>query len=452
MKNRGTYIFAFIISLVVGFTVFDYYKSQKDEKKKSDHSLFLKVKKEELKYFEIERSGQPSIKVAMKDNKWQILQPIEEEADQNSVQDFIDALALDKSVSQALDKEGSSEEVNWSIYGLDKPTAVIKLWANNTGEGLPAAVFNIGKKNFQNENYVKVNNEKKVFVGQAVWQNRADKTPIEFRDKALLPSRTAELSELESFNFELGREKFNFSKNNGTWILEQHKDWKLDSTLVQELLSIFTAAEITEFVIENNIKPEDLKMFSLNKPMVKANFSFKNSNWNAQFSIGKNKEHFVLTSEPKRVVKVSPSAVDKLYKLSAINLRDYKFPFAFEKEKIESLEVLNTTDNKMQKQDVSGDKLSALVSRIRTLKASEFSGRKRSIIGSEKGFLLTFKMKDKSQQTLFFTDKAVGKRSFVESSLSEESLFISEDAFASLKIDELFVPEAKSNEKKNEKN
>lgn len=325
MKSRKLPIFVSLVALVVGYAVYDYKSDQKQEVAKSEKALLFLMKPDQIQHLAFESKAGANFALQRTAEGWKFEAPLTETADQDAVTQFIDGIATEKSSAVLL--EGS--EVDWKIYGLDAPKMAVVL-KDNLGNQTRFEIS--AKKNFQGDSYLKKGDEKKVYVAGGSWQQKAEKTVSDFRDRRIARVTPADL---ESIHFQHGKDKFSFHKREMNWVSTEKPDWKLDQNKVRKLITALSNNRIQKFDAKLDTSP--LTTLTL--------LSKDNKKWVGQFGINKDKKHFLQVQDSGISGELQVDDANEIYRTSIDSLRDRAEPFQFHKEDVKKIEF---TSEKMK--------------------------------------------------------------------------------------------------------
>jgi hypothetical protein len=361
MRKKKLLLFAAFVAIVCGYAIYDYQAGKSFERQKDLQSFVLPFKEEQIQQVQLTNKNGVTIELKKETDGWKMIKPQSEMADQKAVEEFIQGLVTEKSSDVA--SEGDALDL--SAYGLDQPLAKITV-VNNGGE---TQEFKLGKnKNFQGDAYIQKNDDKKVLVVSSTWFSKADKGPLDFRDKRLMKFPNLEAKKI---TFEKDKEKFELLKNEGDWVLASNPEWKLDQNKVRELLSMLNLTNALEYISEQEPTPQEMQKWGLSKPRLRVKVDLKDGKiWSAAFAAGTDKVHRVLTSEPRQVMKISPTDSDKFYVMTADSFRDRYEPFQFERGENQEVQIKLGKESYNLKPE--NDKTQKLLSRLRTLTLAEF--------------------------------------------------------------------------------
>lgn len=368
MRKNKIFLFAAVVALVVGYAFFDFEKEKRDEKKTADEAIIFNLKPDQIKEFEIK--GAEPLKLVRAAEGWKFEVPLQEMADQKAVNDFVDALVLEKTTAIAAD----SDKINFQTYGLDVPKGEIHV-RDNAGAHV---VLSVGtKKNFEGQSYLRRNQESKVLLGSGTWVSKVDKKPFDFRDRRLMQMSNQTVNGIQ---LKKGHEILSLLKKDEQWQLAEGASKKLDQNKVREIISMLNNSQATEFV--TNLKPQGSLRYTLE-------ISHSNGKkWIGQFYQGtdKLKTNTVLTSEPKFLMKIEPADADKFLNVTLDSLRDRKEPFTFNKNEVQRVELATpikmmnlilkesvwSLESPDEKVELDSEKVKTTVQRISSLEIGQF--------------------------------------------------------------------------------
>lgn len=406
--SRGMWILLTMVALVGGYVAFDLYWSDREEKKKSEESSLLTLKKDAINSIEIKSLESSPIelkKVSVKDSSspvWQIVMPNggSEIASQESVEEFLTGLSLEK--YQEIITENATD---LKIFGLDTTPTILTIGASTGKE-----VFKMGTlKNFQGEPYLQKNEDKKVYLAGSSWISKFQKIPLDFRDRRWL---RAEYGQLQSIKVIRGKHIASLEKKDGKWMTPEHPDWILDASKVEALLSGLNQSKVIDF--NSNADPRKaLKVAS--KKAVQSEVRIElmlvdGQKWNASlvtqeppakvdaanaqrapheemdpdaFSIA---DAALKVRDFSETAKVEVSEARKWRELTLDSLRDRKLPFTFDETEVQQIDISigsGTSNIKLVKDEwvllkedasilVDSQKAKALIEKAKNLEVDVF--------------------------------------------------------------------------------
>ncbi len=363
MKQRKRLVFAIFVFLVAGYAGYDYWSSQKEEKQKSDQRQILSLQTDQVQKITVQTEKE-KIELERTVDGWKMTQPVSDRADSRGIEQYLEGIATER--AQETVTEG--ENLNLAGFGLDHPKGVVTLALNSGSQ----ETFAIGKmKNYQGDAYLRRNDEKKVWIASSTWFAKVEKTALDFRDKRLMRRSNAKT---ERIWIEKGGEKIELIKKDGNWILAAHPDWAVDQNKVREVLAGMNATEALEFISESDATPAELQKWGLTKPAVKVRIEAEKDAdlkpWSVEVASGPDKVTRARTSDPLRVVKISPTDFGRFLALDANFFRDTETPFRFDSSKVKKIKVqLGQQEFEFKPEDERGKGLLAQLSKM---KATDF--------------------------------------------------------------------------------
>lgn len=305
MKLKGRTILVMALLLFGGYAVYDYFNEQKAEEKATEESRLMTVNFEQVNKIEILKADSSKIVLTRDVDGWELIEPIKDLADNTVAEDFVKNAFPERIIEIAKD----GDNIDWSLYGLDKPLAVITFKTTVGTEN----VFEISdKKNFEENVFARRNKENKVLVLNSIWQIRANKTVNDFRDMRFLRSKIASVDEVKVKN-SIGLVEL--QRIEGVWISPPKKDLKLDQNKVRELLSALANAKAQEIFPANAKLPKRKQLFTMDLTLAE-------KKWKAEVTQADDLGIYAKISEPNFEMKLEPGALDKFIKLTADSLKE----------------------------------------------------------------------------------------------------------------------------------
>ncbi len=302
MKLKGRSILVIALLLFGGYAFYDYKQDQKKEAKFLEESRLMNVNYDQVDTVEIEKGGQ-KILLKRSIDGWDVQEPLKDLADNVTVDDLIKNSSTDKIIEIVKDADG----IDWSLYGLDKPLGKITFL---TTSGQKDSFEIATKRNFEENVYLRRNNESRVLLANSVWQNRINKAVIDFRDRRVLRHKIASVDSLYLKN-QVGSVALVLKE--GKWIDPDKKNIILDQNKVRGILMGIAEAKAAEFI--EGAAPTMKTLFTLNLKLAE-------KDWKVEVGQAKDLKIYAKVSEPKVVLKLESGAMDKLIKLSIEDLKE----------------------------------------------------------------------------------------------------------------------------------
>lgn len=234
---------------------------------------------------------------------WSLEEPLKDFADNSVVDDFLKGIATERIFDIA--KDGAP--IEWSVFGLDKPLGKVTF---ATSAGLKQTFSVSDKKNFEQNGFARRDNEERVLVVSPKWQERVNKTALEFRERHVLRHK---ISSIDSFNLKNEKGLLELTLKEGKWICPSRPDLKLDQNKVRELLQTLVDAKASEYI--------DGQGPTL-KPLFTLDLIIADKKWNAQIGQAQDFKIYAKVSEPNFMLKLEPTAVDKLIQITLDDLKE----------------------------------------------------------------------------------------------------------------------------------
>lgn len=429
MKNRGTIILAGLTALAVGYVVFDFQYEKHTDQKKADAALLLKLDKDQISEFEIERFGPNGIsqKISAKRNAdgWQLQTPLEDLMDQGATSDFVEASTLER--SQQVIKEGDG--IDWKVYGLDQPKGKVT-YKTNAGQSQTIEVST--QKNFMADVYIRKTGENKVYLASSTWTARVDKQPYDFRDKRIMRNP---YSAIDQAKLKLVKESYTLHKVEGKWKSKEKPEWNLDQSKAGELSSMLSTTNIMEFAKEGEPSKDDLKKIGIKEQRAEIQIQLNNGkSWSATFYQNEKKEYYLQTSDPKRLVRIAIPDGDKIATKTLASLRDGHEPFDFKKDQAKKL-VVYKDDGK--KEEFTSEKADHVIRSLRNLEVKSFDAP--AATNQLKDFI---EVLDQENKPLFkMSTFRVGNQIAVKTNLYSQVIGLEDSQIKNLGLEKLFEKE-----------
>lgn len=318
-KMKKTSWFAvFVVVLVAGTYYFEVYQSQKSEHAKSEESKIISFPADQIHQVEVENKLG---KVLLKRDAdgWRLEEPVKDWADNQFTEDFINGLASEK----ILETAAEGENINWSIYGLEKEISKVVFTNQQGGSQL---VLVSEKKNFEGNSFIRKGAENKVLVVSSQWALRSQKAPLDFRDKRIFRGK---IGSVEAIHIKSQRDEFELVNKDNKWLSEKHQDLKLDQNKVREVLTSLNEVRASDF----------LSSLPASKSKGKIVLKLKDKSWVADIHQAADKSLYAVVADPAFVLKVDPGQMDKFLNMTLMSLRDRKEAFDFQNLLVRQIDI-----------------------------------------------------------------------------------------------------------------
>lgn len=269
MKNKTNSILGAIVVLLLLYTFFyEVKKPQVEKQKQEKESQLVSLLPEQIERVTLDRKKE-KIVLVRKETGWFFLEPFEDEADSNVVDDYIQSLHRER----FFEKVEAPEETTLDpkTFGFDEPLAQIEFEDSSKSKNL----FVISsKKNFEGNAFLKIGDDPRVYVVNTLWQSLALRETNDFRDRRLLRSS---MSSIDRVRFKNKKGYFELTKNENNWILVSDPDAKLNQNKVREFLTSLNDSKYSRWLLKNELSASNLKTYGLNQPEIEL-FHRKNCN------------------------------------------------------------------------------------------------------------------------------------------------------------------------------
>ena len=302
MKIKGRGILVISLLVLLAYAGYDYWKSDKQKTQKMNDQRLMTLNFDQISTVNYTR-GHLTIRLKRGVDGWTMEQPIQDLADSTAVEDYIKSIATDR----ILDVATEGENIDWARYGLNKPEAVV----NFVTEAGQAQTFVVSEmKNFENNPFLRRDEENRVLVVPGSWFGKADKKVLDFQDRRFLRHRIGGVDKMKLKNpqgiFEIGQD-------NGQWVLLNNKKQKLDQNKVREHLMKIADAKGASYL-------DSSKTFDSDKFMMDLELTMGGKVWTAKVRQQKDLKIVAKVSDPALMMIMEPGALDDLIKMTLKDL------------------------------------------------------------------------------------------------------------------------------------
>ncbi len=316
MKFNRTLFFAVLVFVAAGAVYFlDYKKDEKVEQQKEIDSQILKFDQEQINMLEITKKDE-KIVLHKSEKGWAILEPIQDKADSDQIEDLIKSIINEKMLALAKESIQLSES-ELAEYGLDHPLATYNI-KNNLGQSKRIEIGT--QKNFEGNSFIRIDSDNKIYVANSVWFNKAENKLIFYREKRLYRHVLADVIKIKVTSL---RDQFELKRNANIWSAE-HIDTALDQNKVRETLRKISESIIQDYVFDGEPSSALIEEKGLTKkPFVHVELATADSEWAVNININETENAvYALTERPTRLVKLDPSSWEFFGNLNLDTLRD----------------------------------------------------------------------------------------------------------------------------------
>jgi Domain of unknown function (DUF4340) len=311
---------------------------------------------------------------------WQVVKPLTTKADEGEVGNLTSALTSAEIV-RVIDENPT----NLNEYGLGNPRIEVDFKAAGDKDYRKLLV---GEKTATGSDlYAKRNDDKKVFLIQAMQETSLNRTTFDLRDKGLLKF---DREKVDGIDVNAGGKTIAIAKEGGDWKLTKPVQTKADFGSVEGLVGRLQSAQMKS-IVADEASPADLKKYGLDRPEATVNLAIGSSRATLLIGGKGDKDNTVYARDASKpsVVTVEQSLLDDLKKDADNYRRKDLFEFRpFNATHIELTRngqtiVLDRVKGQNDKPDtwkrvspnpgdVDKDKMDGLLSKLSNMRASSF--------------------------------------------------------------------------------
>ncbi len=404
----GSVIFSIlVVALAAYIFFFEYRKGEKDkEHKASEAKIFSGLDVSKIQGLIVSPNSMNSsadIKVAKLGGVWRVTAPLNDVADKDAVETFINTL-LEETTQDGLGADAADSKT----YGLDQPKGSVTL-TTLTGDDIQIRIGSI--KAYDGSLYATVSNKPGTFLVSNVWSAYVDKKPNDFR------SRRVKRGVFEGWDRIVtkvsGKQRLELKKVDGEWQSVPKSEIPIHLNLVEGFIFQIVNLEILDFVSEMKT---DLSRHGLSSPQVETHLSGIKENKPYDFKLmlspkapDGEKQHAAATStDLTGVVKVY-SAIINVAQKTREDFFDRRYPFQYDptqamKVRISTPELKLVTEKKDGKWS-KGPQVEELVKAISRMEASGYLKEKGRGLAPPKNKIEVFNEKGEVLISLVWGDE-----------------------------------------------
>ncbi|MBC7742172.1 MAG: DUF4340 domain-containing protein [Bdellovibrionaceae bacterium] len=315
MKFKTTALLG-IATVGIGLGVYflEYKNKLNLELEKENSSQIITFSGDQVNFIELQKKKQ-KITLQKSEKGWTLLEPIQDQADNDKVEELINGLIKEKSIAVA--KAGTQlSETDLKDYGLDDPE-VVYIFKNNSGSSHKVTVGS--QKNFEGNAFIRLDSENRVLVANTAWYTQGQNALIYYREKRLFRYQLAAVNEMKVKSLQ---DQFSIKKVDGKWIVDS-SDFDLDQNKVHDMLKKIAEASILEYVIDGEPSTALLKEKGLIKSPVRVQLNRGDLIWSAEINQNeKEKSLFAITDRPTNLVRLNITDWEFFGNLTLDSLRD----------------------------------------------------------------------------------------------------------------------------------
>ncbi len=220
--------------------------------------------------------GSPMLFKLSESGIWKVEKPINARADQKKLLEFIGTFA-----NTEIKEFISEKKEKVAAYGLDKPSAVLKLWLS--GDSDPAVQIDIGKRSPEKRGYYcAMSDRDAIFILEEKAVNSVPRSADEMRSKQLFFYESEKLKRIEVRNAEKSVVLVKDSENE--WRKGSIKGEKAEFTVVNEFIDELKNFETKEFVSSDL---RDMRQYGLDPAVTQAQLWLEGSSAPIALNLGK---------------------------------------------------------------------------------------------------------------------------------------------------------------------
>lgn len=453
MKKFGsTYAFAILVLAIGVYTYFFEFKKAEEEKLKEVEGIKLLRDFKEDQITSIRwQKGTTDVELEKKGDSWQLLQPLNVEADKYSMESLLSTLTSEKEEILKLDEAASADPKS---FGFDANSGFIEI---KTPQATKKFIIS-SKKTFDSRQYhMKIDGSNEIYFVSTTFGDLLDKPIKELRSKEIL----GELN-LRMFSVQLdGKPEATFEKVNEGWKNSGNQDLKLDPKSITDWIAALKYIKAHDFLTENATEA-DKKKYGLDKPNLRVKLVDSKNPIEFTASAPKEQKIYLLTNKLPVIYEVTTAMMAPIQKTLS-DFRDKRVPFTFDQTVVTQVQVnkpgMKVTLDKTKdhwKVSVGGDKkdadtaiLNSLVAKLRDISVDKFllpgDATKGLTPPSQKLVL-----KDQTGKTVL--EMALGEKFiegpdqfiYVKTNLARENLVVKASKIDELNVDKVLKPDGKT--------
>ncbi len=402
MFKSSSILFFFVIFTIGYIYFFEYKKKIDKEAQEKEAFRIIKWNSNKINSFVIKTEDRV-LQLDLLEKNWYIQHPIQDRAENSIVENFLSSLTE----RQAEDVVREGEDIDYSIYGLEDPSRDITL-VGEKDEELKVYIGDI--QAFNRKLYVRVGDEKKIFLVGVDFESDIEKKADDLRMKSILRETTNKYSGFKIEQQSEGQLKsFILNKKNTGWEFSKKK-WEVDESAVRSYLKDVQAVSAVKYLFEdkkNSIAKQD---FMTERELFKLTFLMGENKGPSLIIHEFNKERAYITHSKRPTVYEISNSMAKKIMADVFYFRNKKVPFQFKTDNINEIQIKNELteihlikgeekkwiDALERGQNVDQSKVDEFINQIKTWKAVSFLGKENSI-KKQKGRI---SLKDKEKNIL----------------------------------------------------
>ena len=330
MKRRRLLInifYVLIVACTAGFAFYQYKKSEHDQQAEEKKNLiFPNLELAEVQEISLEKAG-VDIQLLHQDEGWKLLSPVEDLADVDLVENYLESLLSEK--IRIIKDSG----VDWAEYGLNQNTAVIDIVKKGATDDQKMRLEVSHYSAFDGSFYIRKGAQ--LLLGDTSWASLTQKKGDDFRSYKLLGVKKHPVS--VSYHSKPFTAQLLWGRGAGwRWKGERNR-FPLSHS---DLESYWSALSNVNFEKDPHSDTEKLrKRFKLSSPAVELKMEFKNNKtWSVKISPEVKGKFYAVVSDRNYIFTLNKDHKKDIL-LNENKIRDHRQPFRFKKDDLYFIEL-----------------------------------------------------------------------------------------------------------------
>ncbi|RYZ82020.1 MAG: DUF4340 domain-containing protein, partial [Proteobacteria bacterium] len=282
--------FALFVAILLGITYYtEFYAVEKEAEKKAVLTRVISDKADHIQQVQVDNS-KGRIVIKRDADGWTLTEPEVAPADNQYVEEFVNALANEQSTEAAVE----GDKIDWNLYGLATDFAVFTFTSN---QGASTAISISSKKNFEGNSFLRRNQETKVLISGAQWQAKSQLGFTDFKDKRLYRGK---IGAIDSITVKGAKADVHVVLKDSLWLSPEQPAIKLNQNRVREILTSLNQIQATDYVNKDELKKLKLESKSVLK------LGLTDKVWSAELKQAADKTIYAVISEQDAVARLQP--------------------------------------------------------------------------------------------------------------------------------------------------
>jgi len=257
IKKATIVVILLAIGLAAAVYYFDWKKSQKEKPAEDASKPAFSMQAADVVSMMIThpaQTSQPPVRFEKRNGSWEIVEPIQTDADQSAVEGIVDQVA-----GARIEQTEPGAEDRRKAYGLDPPKTSVELTLQNGAKH----TLLLGDNDFTGSDvYAIVDGGQSVALLPVLLATSTGKSLDDLRDRAVLHMDS---SQVASFTLKNSTGELELRRENDQWKFVKPADVLADKDSVEFLLSVVANAQTNNYASE---KPENLAKYGLVPPAI----------------------------------------------------------------------------------------------------------------------------------------------------------------------------------------